>query len=321
MRSSRLAAIKLAIAAGLVLVACGPEPGTPEYVLSKLREGRVVGGKNLKLLSEAELGEMTALLEDREAPSIARLQVLERIFQLELDDSFERLSPYIDDPDPELRLRVIRWLSTRQEPESARLLMARLQTEQEIAVRVNVLEALSLIGRGIGKPDPELIAEMLAHLEHPDAEHRHTWIRVLGSWHGENVEAALIRALDDPHPKVRAAAARALNGPAIRSLARVAPLLVSMLTNGQPEVRSAGIEGLTACTRTNRMMLQGGSCVKEPLLALLEVVPELPEALASFRQRSDLTTKDQRLAKELAECIRQHTGVDAGAAEPTATGG
>jgi hypothetical protein len=306
-----------AIVAGLALCACGPEPGTPEYIMAKLREGRVVGGQNLKLLGEGQLEEMMEVLDDPQAPAIARLQVLERMFQMNIDGAFERFGPHIDDDDPELRLRIIQWLSERGDSASARLLIERIAVEKELAVRANAVRALKRIGRGIAKPEPELIAEMAVHLEDPEAEQRRLWAAVLGGWHGREAEAALIEALDDSEAEVRAAAARAITGPVVRALGRVAPLYVSMLNHTQPEVRTAGIAGLSACSHPRRLPIKGSKCAEQPLLALLEVVPELPEAVTSFLARSDLTTKDRRLATELKQCIEQFTGADAGVAEPS----
>ncbi|MBW2276285.1 MAG: HEAT repeat domain-containing protein [Deltaproteobacteria bacterium] len=310
-----------AITACLVLCACGPEPGTPEYVLVKIREGRVVGGKNLKLLKEAQLDEMAALLDDENAPAIARLQVLERMFQMDIADEFERFGHHIDDDEPQMRLRVIQWLSQRDDPASARLLMDRLAVEKELAVRANTVQALKQIGRGLSEPEPELIAVMIAHLKDPDAENRRLWASVLGGWHGQGVEAALIEALDDSNPKVRATAARSITGPVVRGLERVAPLFVSMLGNTQPEVRTAGISGLASCSYPRRFAFKGSKCAEKPLLNLLEAVPELPEAVAVFLERPDLTTKDRRLATELTNCIKQFTEADAGLSVPNPSGG
>jgi HEAT repeat protein len=289
--------------------------------MAKLREGRVVGGQNLKLLGEAQLQEMFEVLDDQQAPAIARLQVLERMFQMNLDDAFERFGHHIDDDDPELRLRIIQWLSERGDTASARLLIDRITVEKELAVRANAVRALKRIGRGIGKPEPELIAEMASHLENPEAEQRRLWATVLGGWHGRDVEAALIEALDDDAAQVRAAAARAITGPVVRALERVAPLYVSMLSHAQPEVRTAGISGLAACSHPRRLPIKGSKCKEQPLLNLLETVPELPEAVTSFLARSDLTTKDRRLATELAACVEQFNGGDAGVAEPAPAGG
>lgn len=310
-----------AIAVGLALGACGPEPGTPEYIMAKLREGRVVGGQNLKLLGEAQLEEMSAMLDDDQVPAIGRLQVLERMFRMNLDDALERFGHHIDDDDPELRLRVIQWLSERDDPASARLLVDRISVEKELAVRANAVRALKQIGGGIADPDPELIAEITAHLEDPEVEQRRLWATVLGGWHGEKVEAALIGALDDKEAEVRGAAARAITGPVVRALDRVAPLYVTMLSHAQAEVRTAGIAGLSACSHPRRLPIRGSKCAEQPLLRLLEAVPELPEALASFVTRPDLTTKDRRLATELKGCIDEFTGADAGAAEPSPSGG
>jgi len=302
----------MAIGACLTLWACGPEPGTPEYILAKIREGRVVGGKNLKQLKEAHLDQMAALLDDEGAPGIARLQVLERMIQFQLDDDFERFGKYAHDDNPELRLRIVQWLSQRKDPASARLLMDRIAVEEELAVRANGVQGLKQIGRSIAEPDPELIAQMIDHLEDADADKRRLWASVLGGWHGQDVEAALVEALEDPEPKVRAAAARSITGPVVRGLARVAPLYVSMLQNSQAEVRSAGISGLSHCSFPRRFSFKGSKCAEQPMLNLLEVVPELPEALAAFRGRADLTTKDKRLVTELAACIEQFAGTDAG---------
>jgi HEAT repeat protein len=315
-----LLAAPIIVATSLLLWACGPDPGTPDYVLAKLREGRVVGGQNLKLLGEAELGAMTELLRDGEAPGVARLQVLERMFQMELDDAFERFGKYVDDDDPELRLRVIQWLSGRDDAAAARLLIDRIKIEEELAVRANAVRALKNIGRGVAEPEPELIAEMVAHLKDPDAETRRLWASILGGWHGRGVESALIAALDDEDAEVRGAAARAITGPVVRGLDRVAPLYVSMLGHAQPEVRSAGLGGLAACSHPRRLPVKGAKCAEQPLLKLLDAVPELPEALSEYDARPDLNTKDKRLVTELVNCIQQFTGVDAGAAEPASTG-
>jgi len=310
----------LAIAASLALGSCGPDPGTPEYILAKLREGRVVGGKNLKLLTEAQLDQMSAILDDRDAPAIARLQVLERMFQLGLDDAMARFGHHLDDDDPEVRLRIVQWLSERDDIDAARLLMKRIEVEKEIAVRANAIRAIKGIGRRIAEPDPGLIAELIAKLESPEAEQRRLWVTVLGGWHGKEVEDALIRELDDPDAEVRAAAARAITGPAVRSLERVAPLYISMLNHAQPDVRSAGIAGLAACSYPRRVPVPNAKCAEQPVLNLLEAVPELVEAVDAFLARSDLSTKDRRLATELKGCIQQFTGADAGVAETAPPG-
>jgi HEAT repeat protein len=309
-------AIGILIALAMALPACGPEPGTPEYVLAKVREGRVVGGQNLKLLTEAQLGEMTALLEDKSALPIARLQVLERLFQLELDDGLERLGPLIDDPDPEVRLRIVQWLSVRSDIAAARLLVERIAVEQELVVSGNAVNALGRIGRGIADPDPELVESMISRLHNPADKQRRLWATALGGWHGERVEAALIKTIDDEDPAVRKAAAHSLAGPVVRALERVAPLYVSMLGHRHPEVRSAGVAGLSACSFPRRVPIKGAKCAERPTLSLLEVVPELPEALTAFRARTDLPTQDRRLASDLAACVETHFGGDAGAPAP-----
>jgi hypothetical protein len=304
----------------LALAACGPEPGTPDYVLAKLREGRVVGGQNLKLLTADHAPELQALLTDREAPSIARMQALERLIQLEPADAPERFGPLLDDADPEIRLRIIQWLERRADVESARLLIERLAKEQELVVRGKGIRALKRIGSGIAEPDPRLVEALIAKLENPAIEDRPAWASVLGGWHGQQVEAALIKALDDGDAEVSQAAARSLAGPAVRSLERLAPLYVSMLAHERPGVRSSAIYGLSACTHPRRIRLKGSSCTPGQVQSLLAVVPELPQALEALRQRGGLTTGDKRITDELTQCITEHAGADAGPSEPERKG-
>ena len=82
-------------------------------------------------------------------------------------------------------------------------------------------------------------------------------------------------------------------------------------------VIGAGISGLAGCSFPRRFSFKGSKCAEQPVLNLLEAVPELPEALTAFLARPDLTTKDKRLATELESCLEQFTGADSGSAEPT----
>lgn len=311
---------KTLTAAVLVLAACSPEPGSPEWVLAKLREGRVVGGTNLKILSVTQQGEMTAILMDTNAPSIGRLQVFERLIQIEVADAIEQFGVLINDEEPEIRLRTIRWLAKRNETRAAQFLIDRLAIEKEPIVRGNAIQALQRIGRGIAEPDRALLDKMISTFVNSKGEQRRAWATILGGWHSEAVEAALIGALDDDVAVIREAAAKALTGPALRSLERMAPLFVSMLNSTYPEVRSKGISGLVAASYPNRILMRGNECAEQPVIKLLEIVPELPEAISVVGQRGDLNTKDKRLVKELTECIAKFTGADAEAIAASATG-
>jgi hypothetical protein len=321
-RSKRSTPVPLLVAAALLAAGCGPDPGTPEYVLSKLREGRVVGGENLDLLGSDQAPQLIELLKDEETARVVRLQLYERLLGMELDDAFEHFSPLLDDEDPEIRMRTAAWLAEREDRRTIRILVERLRREREAIVRSHLTRALQRVGRGIESPDSKLIDEMIAGLESDSAERRRTWAEVLGGWHGEKVERALAEALGDDDPTVSAAAARALRGPAARDPLRSAPLYLSMLSSKNENVRTAGIDALEAASYGDHLRSKGKECDPRAVGELLEVVPELPEAAELFAKRSDLSKRALHFAKSLDECLsRTGGGADADPAPEAADAG
>ncbi|MFO8073782.1 MAG: HEAT repeat domain-containing protein [Polyangia bacterium] len=312
-------AVPLLVAAALLAAGCGPDPGTPEYVLAKLREGRVVGGENLDLLGSDQVPQMTELLKDGETPRVVRLQLYERLLGMEPEDAFDRFSPLLDDEDPEIRMRTAAWLAEREDQRTIRMLVERLREEREAIVRSHLIRALQRIGCGIEDPDPQLVDEMIEGLESDSAERRRTWAEVLGGWHGEKVERALTDALGADDPTVSTAAARALRGPAARDPLRSAPLYLSMLSSDNENVRTAGVDALEAATYGDHLRSKGKECDPRAVGELLEVVPELPEAAELFAKRSDLSKRALHFAKSLDECLSQlGGGADAGPAPEAA---
>lgn len=310
-RTTRPGLVAAVLAAALAAAACAPEEGTPEYVLDKLREGNLVGGSNLKLLTADHVPAMLEILNDHRMRKIARLQVLERLIVLAEEGKTDHLDALIGSEEEEIRLRIIQWLAQREDAASAEMLFDRLESEPEEVIKGNIERSLQQIGRGLKDPDPALVAKLIGKLHDPKSAERARWANVLGGWHGEQVEEALIKTLEDQDPKVRAAAARALTGPAIRSLERVSPVLLSMLQYPDPQVRVYGIAGLEACTHPMRNPSSRAACAEQPLLSLLEVLPELPTAVKAHIAREDLTTKERRLTEALGECIAKYAGAAA----------
>jgi HEAT repeat protein len=283
-------------------------------VIDKLREGNLVGGKNLKLLTADHVPAMLEILNDEQMRKIARLQVLERLITLAEEGQTSHLDALINSKEEEIRLRIVQWLAQRTDRASAELLFDRLESEQEEVIKANIERSLQQIGRGLKEPDQVLLAKLIAKLKDPASKERARWASVLGGWHGEHVEDALIEALKDEDPKVRAAAARSLTGPAVRSLERVSPVLLSMLEYPDPLVRGYAVAGLEACTHPMRNPSSRAKCTERPLLNLLDVLPELPAAVRAHAARKDLSSKERRLIEKLGECIDKYAG------EPDAEG-
>jgi len=308
-----------AMAAALLAASgCGPEEGTAEYILSKLREGRSVGTGKLEVLGADHLDEMMAVIDDGSLPIVSRKQVLERALDV-AGGRTALVGRLLDHAEPQVRIRMAQWMEERGDDESVVLLVARLKVERELAVQRILARAVQNIGRGERDPAAEVVDAMVAELERKGGENRAGWAFVLGGWHGDRAIDALEKGLRDPDPRVRAASARAIRGPAVRSLERTAPLLVSMLSSADAPVRITGLKGLDACTYPRRIADSKGegACAEKPTLSLLDVVPELPEAVAVFLERGEaLSAEEKRIADGLKGCLDRtlsgSTGTDVG---------
>jgi hypothetical protein len=313
----RLSLVRAALLAGLAAIAwtgCSPDPGTPEYVLEKLKQGNVVGGENLGRLGSEHVPALRALLADLNTPRISRLQALERLCEIQAPAEPGALTEFLNDPDPEVRMRIARQVSEAGSAESALLLVERFEREDEDLVRSVLMRGLQVVGSGIASPPDAVIDRIVAGMQAADGPRRIDWIRALGGWHGEKVEGLLIAALGDADPRLAVAAARSLRGPAVRSIERLGPIYVSLLASPSPEIRLAGIEALEAASHPNRV--SGPSeCAEKPVLKLIDAVPELPQAVEALLGDARITGRDRKLAEALKGCLARFApgAADAGA--------
>jgi len=281
---------------------CSPDPGTPEYVIAKLKQGHLVGGKNLDLLGPEQAAELQKLLDDQGAQRLTRLQALDRLCELQGEGDPAGLARYLSDPDPEVRMRVIRWLSERPAAESAMPLVQRFETEDEELVRAVLIQTLQDVGkRGDARLD-EAVDRLAAGLAAAEGARRVEWIQVLGGWNGERVERLLIAALADEDSQVARAAARSLQGPAPRPVERVGPIWVSLLAHEQAGIRRIGLSALQAATHPLRVP-GTDECAEKPVLKLLQAVPELPQAMEDMLRDADPNSEDHKLAGRLRDCL------------------
>lgn len=293
---------------------CAPEPGTPEYVLDKLKQGAAVGGENLGLLGPDHVAGLRALLDDRNAPRISRLQALERLCDILAPGDSGALAGYLDDPDPEVRIRVGRLLSETGTADVTPLLLERFEREDEDLVRAMLMRGLQTVGKGIASPPDGIIDRFVAGLAAAEGPRRIDWVRALGGWHGEQVEGILVAALGDADPKLAIAAARSLQGPAVRSIERMGPIYVSLLASPRLEIRLAGLAALEAASHPNRV--SGPSeCAEKPVLKLVDAVPEVAQAVEALLGDASLRGRDRKLAENLRDCLAKFASgaADAGA--------
>ncbi len=291
---------------GFCLLGCGPEPGTPEYVLKKVREGHVVGGQNLELLTATHVDAMLAIVDDSKAPRISRLQMLEWATRMELPNAFGKLRKYIDDENPEIRILMIRWFAQLGDVRGGQLLIDRLEGEKEEAVRMNIISTLTRLGAQNREPDAALINGLVAKFEAQNSKLRKTWAVILGGWQGEAVLSTLQKALADPDEHLQTIAAQALAGPAVRPLKQMATIFEGMLDHRTAGVRTAGLVGLTNATYPGRIAAMN-DCAEKPTLILLGELPGLYSLLEKFLVRTDISDEERTLAKALNECLAKHT--------------
>ncbi|MDD5306736.1 MAG: hypothetical protein PHU25_05380 [Deltaproteobacteria bacterium] len=311
-RTSITRVLARAFLAGTMLVAagCGPKEGTPEYVLAKLREGRLVGAKNLALLTERDVPEMKAVLEDPAVPRDGRMQVLQWMMDMGMKDEATILPAYLSHRDSEVRLRIAQWMTYRGGPSMLRLLVDRLKVEKEELVRLAIVSALQRVGDKIENPDQTIVAEMLASFANPAEPHRDEWARVLGGWAGENVVAGLSKALSDKDPKIELAAAEGLIGPRLRPISVATRLEIGMLEHPLPEVRRTALSGLVAAMRPGRVKLTAADCAEKPTLTLLGEAPDLASIMDAHLERKDVDGQERKLAQEVKRCATKFTGGD-----------
>ena len=282
---------------------CGPEPGTPEYVLAKMKEGLVVGAQNLDLLGPEHTEELLGVVLDGGQPRIARMQALDRLIQVGPEKVDERFGELLSSDDPDIRIRMVRRFAERRDELPVELLVERLDAESSLAVRRILVHTLQRIGAGRADPPEELVAGMIRRAREGKDERRRDWIRVLGGWHGEAVERFLAEALEDEDARIAAAAASSLQGPAVRDIGRMGPVYVSLLHHDFTPIREAAIAGLEAATHPKRMGGGPNECAEKPVLALVQSVPELEEAIESYRERRDLSDKELQLSERIEGCL------------------
>ncbi len=286
--------------------ACGPEPGTPEYVLAKVRDGHVVGGSNLEILTAANLDAMLTIIEDPDSERMAKLQIIERATRMEAAEAFDRLSRLINHKDPEIRIIVTRWFDRLGDVKAANLLIDRLHVEKEKVVKINIISTLTRIGIKTRNPDAELLTKLVGEFESKDNPMPKDWVRVLGGWRGEPVIRSLQKAMSSSDESMCEIAAQALAGPAVRDFEIIGPILVDMLGHKLPGVRKAGLMGLTSATYPGRI-LAVKDCVEKPTLALLDALPELPKVIKTHVAKEDIPQEEKTLAESLDKCLSRHT--------------
>jgi hypothetical protein len=296
----------------MMLFACSPDPGTAEYVLSKLEQGRPVGGENLDLLGPEHILALRAILDNGNTPRMARMQALERLCQLSAELDLGYLSGYLDDGDPDVRVRIIQWLVEGRHPDAAALLLGRFEREEEDLIRAVLMRSLQTLGSALADPPDALLDRLTAGLAAAQGPRRVDWIRTLGGWHGQRVEALLLAALEDPDPMTAVAAARSLQGPAVRSIERMGPIYVSLLAHRRPEIRRAGLAALEAGAHPNRVS-GAAECAEKPVLRLVEAVPEIGQAVDALLAERGLPEQDRKLAQALRECLDRFAPKPAGA--------
>ncbi|MCP4679241.1 MAG: hypothetical protein GY854_27890 [Deltaproteobacteria bacterium] len=286
--------------------ACGPEPGTPEYVLAKVRDGHVVGGANLEILTGDHLDAMLSIINDPDSVRMARLQLTERAIRMEEAGAFDRLSPLINHKDPEIRIIVIRWFSHLGNAKATNLLIDRLRIEKEKVVKINIITTLIRIGVKTRDPDAAVLAKLIGEFESKDNPMPKDWVRVLGGWRGEPIIRALQKAMSSSDEEMCRIAAQALAGPAVRELKIMGPILMNMLDHKQLAVRKAGLMGLTSATYPGRI-LAVKDCAETPTLALLSTLPELPKVIKTHISREGIEKEEKTLAEALDKCLSRHT--------------
>jgi hypothetical protein len=295
-------AVLLASLLASVMAGCSPEPGTPEYVLQKMKQGNAVGGENLGLLGPDRVPVLRALLDDRTSPRMARMQALERLCQLNGPGEETALASFLDDPDPEVRIRIARFLSERRAPEVVSLLLGRLGREQEELVRTTLARALQAAGKAMETPPEGTVEGFAAGLAADKGSRRADWLLALGGFHGEDVERILIASLEDQDPVVAATAARSLRGPAVRSIERMGPIYVGLLASPRLAIRQAGLAALEAASHPNRVP-GPTACAEKPVLKLVEAVPEISQAIQVMLRDTNMSGRDRKLAESLRDCL------------------
>ena len=289
--------------------ACGPEPGTPEYVLNEIRQGKVVGGANLQLLGAAELDRMLEMLADPKSPRMARLQLVERVTRMELEDPVPKLAGLLAHPDPEVRIVVTSWLGSQKKNSVVTTLIDALKKEKELAVEANLVNALVRLGTEIEKPPAQTIDRLLKELEEAPGPRKKIWARILSGWRGERVIQALSSQLASEDTDLAVASATALVGPLQRPIEVLVPVATGMLDHPVSRVRAAGLGGLLASTFPGRVSGLA-ACTEKPTLALLATAHDIKAVVEQFLTRNDVQENEKKIAKQLLECLTKHEPQD-----------
>lgn len=295
----------LTLSAVWLALACGPEPGTPAYIMKEIRAGKVVGGANLKKLDETEFAEMLEIINDPNSERLARLQLVERVTRMKLTDPYPKLRGLVNHQDPEVRIVLMRWLGSRSEPEAQTTLIEALKTEKEPAVEANIVGNLVRIGTQSQSPPKETVEALVAALQDAPGPRKKVWARVLSGWRGENVIATLTELLASDDTELAITAASSLVGPLQRPLETLVPLAIGMLNSKVSRIRSAGLGGLYASTFPGR--ISGlAACSEEQTQTLLSIAPELRALVARYLERSDLEEGEKKIAQKLSACFDKH---------------
>lgn len=116
------------------------------------------------------------------------------------------LTPYLDDPDPIMRQRIVTSLGDLDDPKVLPALKTRLPLESDIQVLPALIDAVGKRGKG----DTLLIDALTPHLAHADERVRRSTAVALGRIDDPEAVPALLQLLDDPLFSVRAPATEAI---------------------------------------------------------------------------------------------------------------
>jgi len=283
-----------------MILSCSPEPGTPEYVVAKIRTGEKPEKKEFELLGTEQVPALLQAVQDNALGVPARTAALDVLLALEWPDREKELRKLLSHNDPQVRIRVSNHFRSNANPESAQKLLEALKNEELELVQGHLARALQRIGM---KPNPsaKIKDELIKMASSGSTNLRQAAATALGGWMGKDVSELLEKlALKDIAAGVRHEAARSLVMPSVRYLDDLIPRLGKLLDEGKGEVKMWAVVGILQATRKERGPFNK-PCDEDQMIKVLNYIPQLERKLEHIRTTGSFKTS--KMAEKMLECF------------------